>query len=177
MTSIDENENTPRETRQACEQSDHPEPPISPAFTKLEPPSQTHHAKSCNHKKHWLDYVTLGMELLGFVVLCVYAAYTIKIYRASKQSADAATSAAKTAAEQLEMTERPWIKIVDVKTHGNNPVIPALSFQNIRPFDGVSQQTTVLTLNRTSQFGATHTGIRSARTKNGTATPLQSLGQ
>src|SRR5437879_7498127 len=45
-------------------------------------------------------------------------------------------------AEQLEMTERPWIKIVDVKTHGNNPVIPALSFQNIRPFDGVSQQTT-----------------------------------
>src|SRR5437870_13220536 len=80
-------------------------------------------------------------------------------------------------AEQLEMTERPWIKIVDVKTHGNNPVIPALSFQNIRPFDGVSQQTTVLTLNGTSQLGATHTGIRSARTKNGTATPLQSLGQ
>ena len=121
--------------------------------------------------------MTFGMELLGFVILCVYAAYTIKIYRASKQSADAATSAAKTAAEQLEMTERPWIKIVDVKTHGNNPVIPALSFQNIRPFDGISQQTTVLTLNGTSQFGATHTGIRSARTKNGTATPLQSLGQ
>jgi len=35
MTSIDENENTPRETRQAGEQSDHPEPPISPALQNL----------------------------------------------------------------------------------------------------------------------------------------------
>jgi hypothetical protein len=62
-------------------------------------------------RKHWIDYVTFGFELLGLFVLCVYAAYTIKIYRATKQSADAATNAAKTAADSLVLAQRPWIKI------------------------------------------------------------------
>jgi hypothetical protein len=34
-----------------------------------------------------------------------------------------------TAQKQLELSERPWIKIVDVKTLGNDSLIPALSFQ------------------------------------------------
>jgi hypothetical protein len=31
---------------------------------------------------------------------------------------------------QLELQERPWIKVTDVQTRGNDPVVPALSFQN-----------------------------------------------
>ncbi len=35
----------------------------------------------------------------------------------------------RTAERQLELSERPWIKIVDLKTLGNDSFIPALSFQ------------------------------------------------
>jgi hypothetical protein len=63
------------------------------------------------NQKHWLDYVTFGLELLGLLVLGIYASYTIKIYCANKQAADAATSAADTAHAALVLGQRPWIRI------------------------------------------------------------------
>jgi hypothetical protein len=60
----------------------------------------------------------------------------------ARRSADAAKYAAETTAKQLELSERPWIKIIDVKTTGDNPIIPALSFQQIGPYKDVSQQAT-----------------------------------
>lgn len=71
----------------------------------------TSQANNSHRQKHWIDYVTVSLELLGLTMLCVYAAYTIKIYRATKQSADAATAASKTAADSLIAAQRPWIKI------------------------------------------------------------------
>jgi hypothetical protein len=62
-------------------------------------------------KKHWVDYASSLFEAIGLLVLCVYAGYTVEIYRANKQSADAATSAAKTATDSLVLAERPWVKI------------------------------------------------------------------
>lgn len=49
------------------------------------------------------------LETLGFIVLAVYAGYTIAMYYANRDAANAATNAANTSARQLELTERPWI--------------------------------------------------------------------
>jgi hypothetical protein len=49
-----------------------------------------------------------------------------------------------TAQKQLELSERPWIKLVDLKTLGNNSLIPALSFQGFGygPFPQGNKQAT-----------------------------------
>lgn len=61
---------------------------------------------------------TFLAEILGIIVLVVYTAYTIKIYSASKESADAAKSAAIVATkalnasiEQFRTDERAWVEI------------------------------------------------------------------
>ena len=51
------------------------------------------------------------VEIIGLIVLTVYAGFTIAIWHVSKKSADAAKSAADTAAKQLEMAERPWVSV------------------------------------------------------------------
>lgn len=51
------------------------------------------------------------MEFIGLVVLCVYAAYTIKIYSANRDAADAAHDAAITAKEAIHLSERAYIPI------------------------------------------------------------------
>ncbi len=67
---------------------------------------------------------------------------THALWWATKKSADAAKSTAENTARQLELSERPWIKIVDVKTQGDNQIIPALSFQKVGPYKDVGQQAT-----------------------------------
>lgn len=106
------NDNSADENGDSNEQSNSAKPSIQPGGTELEPSlliARRHETRS--KEKHWIDYVTVSLELLGLAMLCVYAAYTIKIYRATKQSADAATSAAKTAGDSLILAQRPWIKI------------------------------------------------------------------
>jgi|HubBroStandDraft_6_1064221.scaffolds.fasta_scaffold23453_1 hypothetical protein len=51
------------------------------------------------------------------VLLAVYAAVTLAIYHENKKSAEAAKSAADTSANQLELSERPWIR-VDLQLNG-----------------------------------------------------------
>jgi len=41
--------------------------------------------KSFDRRKHWLDYVTLGLELFGLIVLLRLCRFTIKIYHAIKR--------------------------------------------------------------------------------------------
>ena len=60
--------------------------------------------RSIRDPKFFLEVVTL-------IVFVVYAIYTGRMYYANRDSADAATKAANTAASQLEMTGRPWITI------------------------------------------------------------------
>src|SRR5258707_13296053 len=51
------------------------------------------HCKYCKPGKKnrdWFDYGTGALEIIGLVVLCVYAAYTIKIYCANQKAANAA---------------------------------------------------------------------------------------
>jgi hypothetical protein len=95
---------------QAAQQPEKPQTQIAHSHAELKPPPPEPECKHpCKEKKHWLDYVTFGLELLGLIVLCIYAAYTIKIYCANKKAADAAKSAADTAASELELTHRPWV--------------------------------------------------------------------
>jgi hypothetical protein len=49
------------------------------------------------------------LEVATFLVFVAYGIYTGRMYYANRDAADAAKSAADTAASQLELTERPWV--------------------------------------------------------------------
>jgi len=55
------------------------------------------------------------VELLALVGLGIYTGYTIKMYCANKKAADAADSAAQTAAKTLQMAYRPWVNAESVE--------------------------------------------------------------
>src|ERR1017187_4478006 len=115
----------PNENSKTENKTEHPEAQILPARTKLEmPPAVTDGNKPKEQKKHWLEYAKFGLEVLGFFVLCVYAYFTIQIYCANRKAADAAKSAADTAAAGL----RPWIKITSVELRGGIGPIKTLMF-------------------------------------------------
>jgi hypothetical protein len=124
---------------QAAQQSE-PKAQIVPAATELElPPPKPECEHPCKERKHWLDYVTFGLELLGLVVLCVYAAYTIKIYCANRDAADAATeaataatSASQTAIQTMHVDERAWINILTGKSVmvDNSPLVMPITIIN-----------------------------------------------
>ena len=81
----------------------HTDTEISIASTKPEmPPSERNPKESDKTEKHWLDYATFGMEVLGFAALCIYATITWNIYCANRKSADAAESAAVTARQTFD---------------------------------------------------------------------------
>jgi Ca2+/Na+ antiporter len=96
----------------AQRQTDASDQQISLAAAKLEVPPPESQCCCSNHKqKHWIDYLTAFLELVGLVVLCLYAAYTIKIYYANQQAADSAKKTATEIQRQMRIDERPWLKI------------------------------------------------------------------
>jgi hypothetical protein len=104
-----EDENAPREQRNADEHPGHTDTQLPTAGAKFEiPPSAADCNKSRKQEKHLLDYATFLMEFLAFVVLCTYAAYTIKIYGANQQAAEASTKASQTAACALVESKRQF---------------------------------------------------------------------
>jgi len=75
--------------------------------------------KCCHHKTPWWK-ITLEIGMLlattgAFIAAAIYASVSHKMWVEMQT--------------QTELSERPWINIVDVKTIGNNALIPALSFQ------------------------------------------------
>jgi|SRR5579864_4389552 len=70
--------------------------------------------------KRWRPYVFI-LNIFTFVAVVWYACITHSMWKEMKEQT-------RTAQQQLEATERPWIKIIDVQTRGNGPVVPALSF-------------------------------------------------
>ena len=73
------------------------------------PLTKAHCEITCKTEKDFWDHVKTGAEIIGIVLLAVYTGYTIKMYCANKKAADAAKSAADTAASQLELDDRPWV--------------------------------------------------------------------
>lgn len=88
---------------------------------------------TCKTEKNRWDKFKDGAEIFGIAVLAVYAGFTIAMYYANKQAADAATMAAEAAQcsadiaaraldssnEALHLTERAWVGIerIDGNVH------------------------------------------------------------
>jgi hypothetical protein len=56
------------------------------------------------------------VEVLALVGLGTYTYFTIRMYSANKQSADAATSAAKTAEQTMRLDQRAWIAVTAINS-------------------------------------------------------------
>jgi len=87
------------------------------------PPAQYHCEITCKTEKHWWDRWKPFVEIFGVVLLAVYTGYTIEMYYANRDAAEAAKSAANTAATALgdsqksfEVENRPYV-IIDGTTY------------------------------------------------------------
>ena len=79
-----------------------PKPHASPiAGVPYSPPSVTNHHITYQPEKGWWDKIRPFIEIGGAALLAVYAFFAIRMYGVNKQAADAAASAAYTAAETL----------------------------------------------------------------------------
>src|SRR6266568_5768387 len=95
---IREKNTTPNASQKSETQANqcNPNIPITSSVPAL-PPAETHYEIACKKKKDAWDKFKEGAEVLGIATLVVYTIYTIKMYRANKEAADAAKSAADTA--------------------------------------------------------------------------------
>lgn len=109
---IDNNESQQDADRETKKQANHAsqEVPLRPteSQTKITP---YHCQVTCNKTRDWIDKGTLGLEGFGLFVLIVYTVFTGFMWCANKQAANAATSAAKTAAAALHFDQRAWIVV------------------------------------------------------------------
>ena len=91
--------------RESNEQPSNSKQEVSSA--EAEPPTTTrapqHCEATCNTKRDWIDKATLVLEGFGLAVLVTYTIFTGLMYCANKKSADAAKSAADTAADSLKL--------------------------------------------------------------------------
>jgi hypothetical protein len=75
-------------------QATNPNPTIPPTLrTPQLPPTHPHYEITCKPEKDWWEKFKPFVELGGLILLAVYTGYTIKMYCANKQAADAAKSA------------------------------------------------------------------------------------
>jgi hypothetical protein len=99
--------------------------PIIPSVMPSPPTDEETEQKCC--ETPW--WKTLA-EMIGIGTVIVYTVVSYNQWQTMKDSFFEAQKQTKIYQQQLESAARPWIKIVDVQTRGNGPVIPALSFQN-----------------------------------------------
>jgi hypothetical protein len=62
--------------------------------------------------KHELASPRFLVEILALIGVAIYVAYTIQIYHATKQSADAATESLKVINKQFQIDQRPYISVL-----------------------------------------------------------------
>lgn len=119
--------------------------------------------RSCRTEKDWWDKVKPYAEIVGILLLALYTFYTIKMYHASKMSADAAASAADTATKALaksiddfRIDERAWIEIEQVKPDflGNFPQIARRSQCGIYPRNVGKTVATDITVKASAQWSS-----------------------
>jgi hypothetical protein len=75
------------------------------------PASSNGQSKSHKPDRDWLDYVKFVVEVIGLGFLIVYTVYAGLQWRESKKAAKAAESAATTASNELELSDRPWLRV------------------------------------------------------------------
>jgi hypothetical protein len=116
----EQTEHTRGEPSQKTNQSDSEVPFAPTPQTQFQPP-KAHCEITCKVEHNWWDKAKPWVEMFGAVVLTVYTYYTAKMYCANRGAAVAATSAAKTAASQLELAERPWVD-ANIELDGDVPL-------------------------------------------------------
>jgi len=104
------NSNSPTQCGKSNESPNRTEAEVPPRSTEPKPPvSKDECRKSCNTKKHWLDYATFVIEILGLFGLATYAVLTFGIWCANKTAAIAAKGANEASHQALIRSNRPWI--------------------------------------------------------------------
>jgi hypothetical protein len=94
---------TPNIGRESDVQANHPNPRIPRSASPSElPPSHAQYKIACQTKKDWWDNHKRWAELFGVLLLAVYTLYTIRMFYANRDAANAATSAAHTADATLK---------------------------------------------------------------------------
>ena len=107
---IRENDPAPHASGESDVQTGNSNNTIPPAASAPSPPPpETHHHITYKKEKDWWDKIKPFIEIAGVLLLAVYTGYTIKMYRANRDAADAATSAAETASKTLIVSNRPWV--------------------------------------------------------------------
>lgn len=78
---------------------------------------------TCKQERDWIDHLKTVAEFAGLILLGIYTGYTIKMYCANKQAADAATKAADVADKTLKsgqratwLEQRAWVSFVAADT-------------------------------------------------------------
>src|ERR1039458_23483 len=107
---------TPNGQRDAEIEANQSKYSMPPALGGSEPhPTESQYTITREPEKDWWDKFKPWVELSGVLILGVYTFYTIKMYSANKQSADAAKVAADTAqrtltqnVESFRIDERAW---------------------------------------------------------------------
>ncbi|MEI9967368.1 MAG: hypothetical protein WDM87_01590 [Terracidiphilus sp.] len=100
--------------------------------------------------------IALAVFTLGaFIAACVYAGIAAREYPAIKKSADAAKNAADTAANALELSERPWIAVKELRL-ANRPYWEI--FQGPKFFPPTKEMTMVTNLHVPSTFSLDNAG-------------------
>src|SRR5579871_4593664 len=104
---ISENEASPNSKTEPNKNAGDCDPSIHRALGATStPPTVTQDKITCHPEKDWRDKTKFWFEIGGIVLLGVYTLYTIKMYRANKEAADAAKSAAETASDTLKITRQ-----------------------------------------------------------------------
>jgi hypothetical protein len=86
-------------------------PLIPPSVTAMQvPPSPNGDSKSEKKQRDCFDYMEIGIQSFGILVLLAYTTFAAFQWCAMKKAAQAAKESADTASRQLEMEDRPWLK-------------------------------------------------------------------
>jgi hypothetical protein len=105
-------------------------------------PTGESYTKTDKESRKPMEWIKLAVEIAMLFVVAAYAAVTSFQLVEMKIASDAAARSADTAQQQLEASERPWIKILNVKTRGESQIVPALSFQRSSSWPKGTQQAT-----------------------------------
>lgn len=104
---IAENKTTPNTQTETDRDTHRKDPNVSETTSiSTPPPPKAHYEVTCKPEKDFWDKIKTKAELFGILLLAVYTFYTIKMYCANKESADAAKSAAETASDTLKITRQ-----------------------------------------------------------------------
>jgi hypothetical protein len=81
--------------------------PVTPSVP-TSPPPKTHCQITCKTEKNFWDNFKTVAEIVGIALLAVYTFYTIKMYCANKEAANAATTAAKATQESVGLQRKQY---------------------------------------------------------------------